>query len=223
MYFKLAIALSIAAELVSFLPSNTFLNIITKIMSIGGLILFVTDIVKRKPNKKDSLKSSLIIFIIAIILMIVSFISSYFFYDEYFKLKTILMMSIPRFILNKYTLMAFVYLIYGLNNEPKSIQNNNMTQENITPPKRKKTTIWYILLVLGLIPWIIFLYIVISSAFIGFGFMFSTSYGIDAMFSAFLVIGALASPILAIGVALIILSIVFIKKIKKENKANGFN
>lgn len=223
MYFILAIALSIASELVSFLPSNTFLNIIRRLMSLGGIIFFIIDLVKRKPNKKDSLKSSLIIFITALILLIASFISSYLFYKEYFKLKSILMMFIPRVILNKYTLMSFVYLIYGLNNEPKSIQNNNMTQENFTPPKRKKATIWYILLVLGLIPWIIFLYIVISSAFTGFGFMFSTSYGIDAMFSAFLVIGALASPILAIGIALIVLSIIFIKKIKKENKANGFN
>lgn len=229
MLYIIGIILFVLSDIISLIPvlSSKVLDAIMIVMGIAGIILLIVYLAKNKPDKKLSLKLSAIIMGIGLICIIINFIDSYLFYKESFNILSILQMNITGMIINRYTILAFVYLIYSISKVNETTQIP--TQTNPSQPVRldemavdlkpKKLAIWYILLVIGLLPWAYFIIIVVTAAFDGFSFLFSDSaYGLEGMGLAFVLMGINLLPVLAIGLVLIIISLVKIVKNKKYNK-----
>ena len=76
---------------------------------------------------------------------------------------------------------------------------------------------WKILLFIGMLPFLIVLGMGVFNSIFGFTFMFDTSYGINAFLDTLLIITFLFWPAYLVGIVLIIISSVNIKK-QKRNK-----
>lgn len=81
---------------------------------------------------------------------------------------------------------------------------------------KKKKIFWKVMLVLGTIPFIIPLVLSIICLFFGFTFFFDTIYGFEGMFSFLVIWSFIFWPTYIVGLVLIILSIIKIKKNKLQ-------
>jgi hypothetical protein len=84
--------------------------------------------------------------------------------------------------------------------------------------KLTKSKIAKIVLYISFIPYILLFVISLLSAFIGFDFMFSTTYGIEGFFACLVILGYLLWVFGIIPVCLIYQIIYFIVKSIKKNK-----
>lgn len=81
---------------------------------------------------------------------------------------------------------------------------------------KKKKMLYRILLGIGILPFICLLIWSLILSFLGFEFLFSITYGIQAFYESIIIYGIVFSPILIIGLILIIVSIVKLKKLKNK-------
>ena len=108
-----------------------------------------------------------------------------------------------------------MFLFCNTKKEKKQIKETKKPTEL----KKQNSVLWIILLIVGLLPWLLLLVVSISSIFEGFSFIDQHSiYGIDAFKSSFVLLGYVFSPVLIIGAALVLLSLVRLDKIKTNNK-----
>lgn len=75
-----------------------------------------------------------------------------------------------------------------------------------------KKLLWKILLILGILPFFLLIIYEIHCLIYGFNFLFNTSYGLEAIRDSISIMAYLFWPIYILGILLIIISIIKLKK-----------